>query len=101
MTAIDDRAQPLPHASGQMTNSAAAEIERLRTTFESGRSRSLDWRLAQLCGVETMMDEREDEIAQALAVDLGRPAVDAWLGDIASVRAEATYARERLRRLDA
>ena len=43
-------------------------------------------------------DEREPEIAAALAEDLGRGPVEAWLGDIASTKAEAAYARKHLKR---
>jgi aldehyde dehydrogenase (NAD+) len=66
--------------------------------FDTGRTRGLSWRLAQLRGIERLCDEREPEIAAALAEDLGRPSFDAWLGDIASTKAEATYARKHLRR---
>lgn len=70
----------------------------LRRAFDSGRTRGLSWRLEQLRGIERLCDEREPEIAAALAEDLGRPAIDAWLGDIASTKAEATYARKHLKR---
>jgi aldehyde dehydrogenase (NAD+) len=70
----------------------------LRRVFDSGRTRGLSWRLEQLRGIERLCDEREPEIAAALAEDLGRPPMDAWLGDIASTKAEATYARRHLKR---
>jgi aldehyde dehydrogenase (NAD+) len=70
----------------------------LRRVFAVGRTRDLSWRLEQLRGIERLCDERESEIIAALAEDLGRPAVDAWLGDIASTKAEATYARKHLKR---
>ena len=58
----------------------------------------MSWRLEQLRGIERLCDERETEIVAALAEDLGRSPVDAWLGDIASTKAEATYARKHLKR---
>jgi aldehyde dehydrogenase (NAD+) len=70
----------------------------LRRVFGSGRTRGLSWRLEQLRGIERMCDEREPEIVAALSQDLGRPPVDAWLGDIASTKAEATYARRHLKK---
>ncbi|HEY1970648.1 MAG TPA: aldehyde dehydrogenase family protein [Pseudonocardia sp.] len=73
-------------------------VARLRATFATGRTRDLKWRLEQLAGVERLLEERESEIADALAADLGRPAHDAWLGDIASTKAESVYARKHLRR---
>ena len=75
----------------------AALLGDLRGVFGSGRTRELAWRLEQLRGIERLCDERETEIVTALAEDLGRPPVDAWLGDIASTKAEATYARKHLK----
>jgi aldehyde dehydrogenase (NAD+) len=70
----------------------------LRGVFDSGRTRPLSWRLEQLAGIERFCDERESEIAAALAADLGRPAFDAWLADIASTKAEAVHARKHLKK---
>jgi aldehyde dehydrogenase (NAD+) len=69
----------------------------LRRVFATGRTRSLEWRLAQLRGIERLVEERESEIAAALADDLGRPAFESWLGEVASTKAEAAYARKRLK----
>jgi aldehyde dehydrogenase (NAD+) len=77
---------------------SAALLNDLRGVFDVGHTRGLAWRVEQLRGIERLCEEREPEIAAALAEDLGRPAVDAWLGDIASTKAEATYARKRLAR---
>jgi aldehyde dehydrogenase (NAD+) len=70
----------------------------IRRVFASGRTRSLDWRLKQLQGIERLCDEREADIAEALAADLGRTPVEAWLGDVASTKAEAAFARKHLRK---
>jgi aldehyde dehydrogenase (NAD+) len=70
----------------------------LRRVFRTARTRPVQWRLDQLRGIERLVDERESEIAAALAEDLGRSAVEAWLGDIASTKAEAAYARKHLRK---
>lgn len=71
-------------------------VSRLREFFDSGRTRPVSWRLRQIAGIERLIDERESEIAEALAADLGRSAAEAWLGDIASTKGEAAYARKRL-----
>lgn len=70
----------------------------LRQVFATGRTRALQWRLDQLRGIERLLEERESEISAALAEDLGRSAVEAWLGDVASTAAEAAYARNRLKK---
>jgi aldehyde dehydrogenase (NAD+) len=73
-------------------------LNELRGVFSSARTRGLSWRLEQLRGIERLCDEREAEVAAALADDLGRGPVEAWLGDIASTKAEAVYARRHLKR---
>jgi aldehyde dehydrogenase (NAD+) len=70
----------------------------VRRVFATGRTRSLQWRRQQLRGIERLVAEQETAIAEALAADLGRSPAEAWLGDIASTRAEATYALRHLRK---
>jgi aldehyde dehydrogenase (NAD+) len=73
-------------------------IADLRATFRRGRTRSLSWRLQQLDGIARLLTEREEDIAAALATDLGRNAHDSWLGDLASTKSEAAYAAKHLKR---
>ncbi|WP_179467997.1 aldehyde dehydrogenase family protein [Mycolicibacterium vinylchloridicum] len=80
-----------PRTTGQV-------LTDVRRVFAAGRTRSLDWRLRQLQGIERLCDEREADIAEALAADLGRTPVEAWLGDVASTKAEAAFARKHLRK---
>jgi aldehyde dehydrogenase (NAD+) len=70
----------------------------LRKVFAGGSTMALPWRLDQLRGIERLVEERESDIAAALAADLGRSAADAWLGDVASTKAEAVYARKHVKR---
>jgi len=72
-------------------------VARLRATFRSGRSKPVEWRLAQLEAIVAMMTEREADFAAALEKDLGRPRVDAWLADLAPVTGEAKHAIKKLR----
>lgn len=74
------------------------DLSSLRQVFATGRTRGLQWRLAQLEAIERLCSEREADIAAALHADLGRPAVEAWLGDIASTTGEAAYARKHLKK---
>jgi len=80
---------------GREGDGVLAEVRRV---FNSGRTRPLPWRLEQLRAIERLVDERESEIAEALASDLGRSAPDAWLGDIASTKGEAAFARKHLKK---
>jgi aldehyde dehydrogenase (NAD+) len=76
----------------------AGVLAELRQEFGAGRTRSLEWRLEQLRGIERFVAEREPDIAAALAKDLGRSPTEAWLGDIASTKGEAVYARKHLKK---
>jgi aldehyde dehydrogenase (NAD+) len=69
-----------------------ALVRRLRETFATGRTKSVDWRKQQLRGLEKMMVENEAAIADALEQDLDRKPFEAWLADSASTAGEARYA---------
>jgi aldehyde dehydrogenase (NAD+) len=72
-------------------------VATLRTVHASGRTRPVEWRLAQLNGLERMVNEHEADIAAALADDLGRSAAEAWISDIMPSLGEVTYARKHLK----
>ena len=76
--------------------SPRATVDRLRATYATGRTRSLEWRRRQLEGIRRLLSEREPEIVAALGADLGRNAQDSWFGDIASTRGEVDYALKHL-----
>ena len=73
-------------------------VNKLRDTFKTGRTRSLQWRKQQLQALERMMIENEAAIAAALEADLGRKPFEAWLADIASVAGEAKHAARNVRK---
>jgi aldehyde dehydrogenase (NAD+) len=69
-----------------------------RATFDSGRTRPLDWRRAQLEGLLRMLDEREAELIAALREDLRKPAIEGFGADIGATAAEIRYTLRHLRR---
>ena len=73
-------------------------VRRLRDTFKTGRTRSVDWRKQQLLALEKMMVENEPAIAAALEEDLGRGPFEAWLADIASTAGEAKDAAKNVKK---
>lgn len=88
-------------ASPEKTDNDAAladVLARLRDTFRSGRTRSYEWRRSQLEGILLFLEEREADIAEALAADLGRSEFESWFGDIAPPKGEAEVALKGLRR---
>jgi aldehyde dehydrogenase (NAD+) len=79
------------------TRSIPDTVAQLRATFRSGRTRPVEWRMAQLDAIVRMLSEREKDFARALEQDLGRGPVEAWLADLAPVTAEAKFAKKQLR----
>ena len=73
-------------------------VATLRTVHASGRTRPIEWRLAQLDGLARMVSEHEADITAALADDLGRSAAEAWIADIMPTQGEIEYARKHLKK---
>jgi aldehyde dehydrogenase (NAD+) len=73
-------------------------IARLRSTYQSGATRSASWRRVQLARLRALLTAGESRLTEALAVDLGKPAVEGWLTDLALVTGEIAYARRHLGR---
>ncbi|HME79663.1 MAG TPA: aldehyde dehydrogenase family protein, partial [Mycobacterium sp.] len=73
-------------------------VARLRQTYSTGKTRSVEWRRAQLRALEKMMAENEPAIADALAKDLDRSPFEAWLADTATTAGEARYAAKHVKK---
>lgn len=71
-------------------------VDRLRATFDAGRTRPLEWRRAQLDALKRMLEENEDAIAAALHADLAKPAQEVLLGETSLIFSEIRHARSRL-----
>ena len=57
-------------------------VQQSRQAFDSGITRPLAWRKAQLEAMITMLEKHQGELSAALKVDLGRGVEEAWLYDI-------------------
>jgi aldehyde dehydrogenase (NAD+) len=71
-------------------------IANLRGTFETGRTRPIEWRRAQLRRLKAMLEEREGDLLDALAADLGKPRLEGWASDIAIVINEIEHTLRHL-----
>ncbi|MFP6665611.1 MAG: aldehyde dehydrogenase family protein [Deltaproteobacteria bacterium] len=60
----------------------------LRQYFRGGQTRPLSWRRAQLGRLRDLFTENKEALQEALAQDLGKPSVEAYISDIAVVVAE-------------
>ncbi len=73
-------------------------VEGLRGTFESGLTRSHDWRITQLQALRTMLRTEEDRIAAALQADLGKSPTESFISETNFVVKEITHTLRHLRR---
>ncbi|MGO9153437.1 aldehyde dehydrogenase family protein [Mycobacterium sp.] len=82
----------------EASTGVAETVARLRKTFASGRTRSVEWRKQQLLQLQKLMEENEDAITKALAEDLDRNPVEAFIADVATTVGEAKYAAKKVRK---
>jgi aldehyde dehydrogenase (NAD+) len=73
-------------------------LQRLRATFATGKTRSIEWRQQQLRELARMMREHERDFGEALRADLGKCQFEAVLTEMSFVESEANYAQKHLKR---
>ena len=84
-----------------MSVAATDVVGKLRATFDSGRTRSVDWRIRQLRGLERMLTEAGDDLVAALGLDMAKPAAEAHFTDIAFTLTEVRHLRRNVTRWSA
>lgn len=89
-----DSVKPEQSTAGSTASNAVTD---LRDTFDSGRTRSVQWRLRQLEAIERLLSENEQAIAEAVSQDLGRDAYATWLAEILAVNMDNRHVRRHLR----
>lgn len=86
-----------PRGAAPPQSVAASTVARLRGAFDEGLTRDVEYRLVQLRSLLRFVDSHERQIEQALREDLGRPAHEAYTGDIAATGSEIRFIARRLR----
>ena len=86
---------------GVESRSAAVEsiplvVERLRASFASGRTRPLEFRLAQLAGLARLLEDCEPQICEAIRNDLGRSEIETRIVETHLLRREIQFAQKHL-----
>ena len=95
MTATPD----FPTTSTPGTELSALDCaNRLRATFRTGRTQSLDWRREQLQQLKALASEHAEELVAALQADFGKPTFEAFTTDVAAVAMDCSMAIKKLRR---
>ncbi|MDG2051462.1 MAG: aldehyde dehydrogenase family protein [Myxococcota bacterium] len=73
-------------------------VQRLRQTFDSGRTRPLAWRKEQLEGILAFGREQSEALVAALQADMGKPELEARTSDIGQISVEAKLALKNLKK---
>lgn len=81
-----------------MPGDPAGAIARLRSTYGSGMTRPLSWRRSQLARLRRLLVAGESQLTAALRADLGKPADEGWLTELAFVSGEIDYTTRHLAR---
>lgn len=76
----------------------AQHVSELRATFNSGITRTYEWRIKQLQQLIKLIDENEDRFIEAFQKDSGKAEFTAFAGEILFVRAEAAHAIKKLKK---
>lgn len=71
-------------------------MDELRKTFKSGLTMDVQWRKDQLGQIEKLLIENNERISEALRKDLGRPVLEAFLGDIPPTLDEVRHHLEHI-----
>lgn len=76
---------------------ATAMVSELRRTFSTGKTRSYEWRVAQLKSIAKMVNERETEIVEALRSDLNKPEFESVLYEVSLLKSSCKVALKELK----
>jgi aldehyde dehydrogenase (NAD+) len=73
-------------------------VKAARATFDSGRTRSYEWRLKQLEGLLRMLASEEQAICEALNQDVGKPRLEAWAAEVSECAGGVRYMKKHLKK---
>ena len=80
----------------QGTNHSSPVLTALRSTFDSGKTRSKSWRQDQLRRLIAMLKDKEATFTRALYLDLRKSRFEAYITEIGFLIREARYALRHL-----
>lgn len=81
----------------ETTSRLCPSVEAMRQPVRDGTTGPLDWRLEQLGRLEILLKGAESQVLEALARDLGKPPLEAYV-ELAGVREELRHTRRHLSR---
>jgi aldehyde dehydrogenase (NAD+) len=80
----------------QTTTDHGPLVAEMRRAWAQGITKPLAWRREQLKAMTRMVEEGEQELLDALAADLGKPAIEAWMTDLRFITIEIDHILKHL-----
>ena len=77
-------------------NTLAENVSRLRRTFQSGKTRPLEWRRSQLEALQRMFVEHAGDFEAAMKADLHKSSFEVYSTEIGFLQREAGHALEHM-----
>ena len=77
---------------------SARHLAELRATFNSGKTRSYEWRIQQLQQLLKLVDENEDRFIEAFRKDSGKAPSTTLAGEILFTRADLVHVMKKLKK---
>ncbi len=74
----------------------AGIVARVRETYQSGRTRPIEWREEQLDGLVRMLKLEGPRFEAAMAADMGKPAMESFTTDVGFLAAEIAAVRKHV-----
>ena len=91
-----DHAPATPAAGTTDLDSIPGLVASVRDSFQSGRTRPIEWRQRQLDGLLRVLQDGGDRLVQAMQADFGKPTVEAHATDIAFTVTEVKHIRKHV-----
>ncbi len=93
---MTDTARQSAPSSAAPAIDAAQLVESVRSGFDARVTRPLEWRIAQLDALATMLRDHTDRFTTALATDLGKSATESWTTEIGFSLNDIAHQRKHL-----
>ncbi len=78
------------------TDTIPGIVAAIRHSFQSGRTRPIEWRKRQLDGLLRVLEEGGEQLVAAMQADFGKPEVEAHATDIAFTVTEVRHIRKHV-----
>lgn len=82
--------------AAEATAAIPGQVAELRATFDSGRTRPIEWRRGQLERLDALLVGYEQQFLDTLNAELGKSATEGYVTEIGFLHSEIAYAQKHL-----